>query len=131
MFTPALTQVGKEVELFETLVEMDIQRILRDPFKPRDNLTSEQRNALRSLQEGVNITIKPADKGGGVVIFDTRDYEKRAEELLSVKEHYQQVPPTRLEILKKGIGKVIGKGLTAGWICEAENPISPAFYRLP
>ena len=39
-----------------------------------NNLSVEQRLALRSLSEDQSITIKPADKGGALVIMATADY---------------------------------------------------------
>ncbi|KAJ1092230.1 hypothetical protein NDU88_005342 [Pleurodeles waltl] len=83
-------------------------------MRSKDNLSNEQRNALRSLQEDMNITIKPAGKGGGVVVFDTQDYERRAEGLLSVKEHYRQVPLMMMDKVGKETEEVINKGLLKG-----------------
>ncbi|KAJ1207191.1 hypothetical protein NDU88_002583 [Pleurodeles waltl] len=137
-FTPLLSQLGKEVELFETLVYKEIQRIVCNPFKSKNNLPKEQYNPLCALQGDVSITIKPADKGGGVVVLDTWDYERRAVDLLSVQDHYQKVSMNRLEILKKEVRKVVEKGFMEGCICEEEGrfllnecPIIPAFYGLP
>ncbi|KAJ1119681.1 hypothetical protein NDU88_007866 [Pleurodeles waltl] len=137
-FTPSLAQVGKEVELFESLVEIDIQKILKDPPQLNHNLKIDQRKALEFLKNDPEIIIKPADKGGGIVILNTLDYEKRVEALLSVKEHYQKVPIRRMDTLKREGGLTIDEGITAGRICEEEgrflkndNPITPAFYGLP
>ncbi|KAJ1150651.1 hypothetical protein NDU88_003441 [Pleurodeles waltl] len=89
--TANINRVGKEVELFEIAVDKEIQRIVRNPFKRKNNLSRDHYNALCALQEDVSITIKPADKAGGVVVFDTRDYERRSADLLSVQDHYQKV----------------------------------------
>ncbi|KAJ1190907.1 hypothetical protein NDU88_000226 [Pleurodeles waltl] len=120
-FTPSLAQVGKEVELFENMLELDIQRILKDPPHSNYNLKKDQCDSLESLQKDPNIIIKPADKGGGIVIFDISDYERRVEALLSVEEHYQRVLMGRLETLKKEVGKIIDeelKGTSMGATCD-------------
>ena len=50
---------------------------------PRDNLTKEERRALRNLQNREDIIIPKADKGGAVVIWDTKDYITEAERQLN------------------------------------------------
>ena len=42
-----------------------------------DNLESDERNALRELQNEHNITIKEADKGGAIVIMDKDFYDEK------------------------------------------------------
>ena len=42
----------------------------------RDNLSSNQRKALHDLKGNNNIAIKPADKGGSIVIMDKDNYMK-------------------------------------------------------
>ena len=49
----------------------------------KHNLNTHQRKALRSLAVDKSITIKPADKGGAIVIMDTIDCILEADRQLS------------------------------------------------
>ena len=66
----------------------------RPEYKPsrRDNLSREERLALKELTENTNIIIKPADKGSAVVIMNRTDYLKEGFRQLSDTKYY-----TRLE----------------------------------
>ena len=56
-----------------------------------NNLTVEQRNALNVLSNDKNIVIKPADKGGALVIMDKEDYEKACNAVLEDPEFYEEL----------------------------------------
>lgn len=56
-------QITKEVE------EMTWSRSCPDNFSP------PHRKALQSLQKNVDLIIKPADKGGNLVVMDCANYE--------------------------------------------------------
>ena len=53
-----------------------------------ENLTVDQRSSLKTLASDPTITIKPADKGGALVVLDTLGYEKACKEVLSNKDLY-------------------------------------------
>ncbi|KAJ8030135.1 hypothetical protein HOLleu_26452 [Holothuria leucospilota] len=55
----------------------------------RDNLSREDRKALKDLKNNPAITIKPVDKGGVVVVLDSTKYKMEADEQLSNDEFYQ------------------------------------------
>ena len=44
---------------------------------------------MRDLYKKPDITIKPADKGGSIVIMNTEDYIPEASRQLSDQEHYE------------------------------------------
>ncbi|XP_067859529.1 uncharacterized protein epn2 isoform X2 [Heptranchias perlo] len=61
------------------------------------NVTRAQRNAIKALKTNRNIVIKPADKGGAIVIQNRMDYCKEAYRQLDNQEHYRRLPanPTK------------------------------------
>ncbi|XP_077131129.1 uncharacterized protein LOC143785876 [Ranitomeya variabilis] len=64
------------IDLFVKLVSKEFGEI---PNKiTRDNLSIEQRRALKELKSMRDIVIKPADKGGNIIIQSTRMYEREA-----------------------------------------------------
>ena len=57
----------------------------------KDNLTREERGALKSLRNQVltgEIVIKPADKGSATVVMSHDDYVAEARRQLTREEHY-------------------------------------------
>lgn len=60
--------------------------------------------ALDTLRKNSSIVIKPADKGGGIVILNTMDYEKEVFRQLEDSEYYESIfsnPPGHISNLIK------------------------------
>lgn len=56
---------------FTKKVDCDIENLFRtSQQKVKDNLTKSQKMAMESLVKNESIIIKPADKGGAVVVMD-------------------------------------------------------------
>lgn len=69
------------------------EKILEKPKSSKhqkSNLTENQERAMKELLDNKEIMIKPADKGGAIVILNTEDYIREAERQLSNKDHYAQ-----------------------------------------
>ena len=60
------------------------------PKLRNQNITKEERHALNSLAKDTNIVIKPADKGGAVVVWDREKYIKEGLRQLSDSNFYTQ-----------------------------------------
>ena len=65
----------KDGEMIEIIRK--IQNIEPEGAKTEDNLTHEERNALKELQNENNVVIKEADKGDALVIMDRDFYENK------------------------------------------------------
>ena len=56
-------------------------------------LNNDQRKALLHLSNYGSIIIKPADKGGAIVIMDTDKYQSECLKTLSDPVFYEELPP--------------------------------------
>ena len=61
------------------------------PFPRIDNLSREDKIALHDLCTENNVTIKPADKGGKIVIWDSTSYLREAHRQLNDRHYYVQL----------------------------------------
>ena len=110
---------------------------------PVDNMTKDQRCALKNLQEKVknrDIRISKADKGGAVVVQDTDDYIKEAERQLNNPLHYKLLAKDTSAQIAKESNKIVKdlhkKGFindkTKDWAITNEGEVScHRFYTLP
>ena len=102
-----------------------------------NNLTVEQRNALKVLSNDKNIVIKPADKGGALVIMDKEDYEKACNAVLEDPEFYEEMKedpnPGYQEKVKQAADELQDQGLINSFENEtiSKGSRSPLFYGLP
>ena len=60
------------------------------PAIVRDNLTKQERKAIKQLQKSVDIVIKPADKGSGAVIMDYNWYVNECLRQLNDSKFYKE-----------------------------------------
>ena len=80
------------LETYITKVRNDVERHLNIHRKRcMDNLTSEERRALRDLRCRTDIIIKPADKGSAIVVLGRDDYITEAKRQLDNEFHYRKI----------------------------------------
>ena len=60
------------------------------PAVIRDNISKEERKAIKKLQKRVDIVIKPAEKGSGTVILDYHWYVEECLRQLSDNKYYKK-----------------------------------------
>lgn len=80
------------VEVFVKKVDEDIKSFVDDKVKIDhipNNLNLSERAALSSLSVRQDIVIKPADKGGAIVIIDNEKYEAEVWRQLSDTTTYK------------------------------------------
>lgn len=104
----------------------------------QSNLTPPQMEALKSLQQNKNITIKPSDKGGNLVIMDNCQYESMVMAIVRNREWYRKVSPNHLTLTTTRYQHLIGSAYQKGLInkntWEFLNVTShqkPTLYALP
>ncbi|XP_073412618.1 uncharacterized protein [Dendrobates tinctorius] len=130
------------VEAFIDVVQKDIEYILAEHEKgllpTHSNITPIERQAIDSLKNNKSIIIKPADKGGAIVIQNFSDYMDEISRQLSDSSTYQKIsrdPTPRIKLL---IDEVLDRYLTLKTIdsktvtfLKNSNPVIPVFYTLP
>ena len=93
-----------------------LEDILKEEFKylvknnnNRNNVSSTDRHALKSLRNNQNIIIKKADKGGCIVILDTNTYLQKIDVMLSDSTTYSQLNQIDLNQKKLEADIIINK----------------------
>ena len=102
-----------------------------------NNLRDSQRQAIKSLSSDESIIIKPADKGNGIVIMNTNDYNEARLNILQDKEFYETVCDDPNPKYRISLDKIIDELKVNGYISETEEirlkegTRTPCFYGLP
>ena len=78
------------LETFATLNDIHLSKA-KIVSPNQKNLLAEEKTSIQNLFRDKSITVKPADKGGAVVILDTRDYIAEAERQLDNPKYYKKV----------------------------------------
>ena len=129
---------GKELN------ELENNALIHDFFrytKNRDenNLTTQEKAAMRELKKNREIVIKPADKGGATVILDRDAYVAEALRQLQNTTYYAEIPTTVAPENKAYITNVLNALLDKHYITQSqhkylsgpENYSLRKFYLLP
>ena len=108
------------------------------PKKCHSNLTKEEWGILRDLKSNPNLIIKPADKGGALIIMDRDKYEAECLRQLKERLHYRQLPFDKTAEVADNVTKYLRTCKTkkhiAPCIVDFLTPKAPRtalFYILP
>lgn len=112
-----IKQVPKEVE------EMNCSGFIPD------NLFPQLRKVLASLQNNKELIIKPADKGGNLVVMDRSKYEQMSLCILLNLEWYKPISQRVIESYSREYRNIITKALSKN--LNTQKPRVPTFYSLP
>ena len=125
----------------DTCRSMTLKTLQEEIIKRRDyrrNLKKHEITALRNLQQNQNITIKPADKGGTIVIQDKNKYIAECERQLNNNDHYRIPPNDPTKEYYQQILKIINEAHNLNIIDEktketlqTKHPRIASFYTLP
>lgn len=102
---PPLTK-NPNVETFTRQVTKDLKR-LKYRNKKDQNLTPRQRKALTRLQNNKDIIIKPADKGGNVVVQDLKQYKEICQKILRNTQWYGRSYQTAMKRAHEALVRII------------------------
>lgn len=107
-------------------------------MKVKHNISLEERRALLDLKKDKTIVIKQADKGGGVVILDRKDYESEIQRQLSDNTSYQRLQHDPTKEYSNILKIILREGLALDYISKDlsdfllnNHPRVSVFYILP
>ncbi|CAJ0943928.1 unnamed protein product [Ranitomeya imitator] len=130
------------VETYVDFVKQDVKRVLESieqgQIHVKQNLTRDEHLALVSLKNNRQLIIKPADKGGSIVVLDRDYYMQEIRTQLSDLGTYRLVSSNPTFDIARVIKGFIDHHLQEGSIDEKlgdylfnQHPVLPVFYTLP
>lgn len=133
---PPLT-LNPNVETFTRHVTKDLRKLRHNKNKDA-NLTPKLRKALKNLQGNKNLVIKPADKGGNIVVQDTKQYKEICLKILRNTQWYGRSNLVAANKAHEALTKIIIEafddniidGDTKNFLINKYTKI-PFFYALP
>lgn len=131
-----------EIDLFLKLVTAEFDKMVQnyDTYIPGKgkNLKKSEMEALLSLEKDDTIILKPADKGGNLVLMDHKKYTTMCHQLLRDRETYKVLSKDPTDDFLEELRGIVTKALDEGVItCEEskfiliEHPRVATFYTLP
>lgn len=131
-------QRNKYLDLYIELVQRDVIQSCNRQKKLHYNLTSDERTAMRTLNSRDDITIKPADKGGAIVIQNKQDYLDEGFRQLNDEYFYTELQedPTEsyTKLMKEILTSLLKNKEISTDMYKAMKPAYPKpgrFYTLP
>ena len=115
----------------------EVKSIIKRSRNPPPNITREERKAIRELKQDKSRMVLTADKGVALVVIDTEEYKKKAQELLQ-QPTYQLIATDPTSKYKNKLINMLKSIKAEGGITEAvykklypTGAGSPKFYGLP
>lgn len=103
------TPASQCMNAFKKMVEEDLRNLRR-----KDRKGKHTWDAIKKLGERHEVIIRPADKGGGLVILDKKDYQEEMENLLKVENTYQRLRSNPKKKYQRKLKTFIDKGKKLG-----------------
>ena len=129
---------GRDIGL-DTYINCITEEIMTNTKSPKSsNLNQGQKQAIKSLENNTDITIKPADKGGDVVVLNTNDYIGECNRQLSDTKFYKPLSKDPTSTHQKAIIQALDEASNKGHIdgdlanlLIQKHPKASRFYTLP
>uniref|UniRef100_A0A671S2M5 Uncharacterized protein n=1 Tax=Sinocyclocheilus anshuiensis TaxID=1608454 RepID=A0A671S2M5_9TELE len=113
-------------------------RTLSDSKPLVSNCTQGELQALHSLQKMNKVVVKPADKGGGIVLIPRESYDQEVQLQINNDEFYVKLNVDPTQSFKKEIDGFLTSAFSNQMITETElqfltckYPVRPVLYVLP
>ncbi|CAN7951161.1 unnamed protein product [Ixodes pacificus] len=126
------------LDLYIDAVQREIMQQFRQKRPGRQNLNLHERNALKSLSLRTDIVIKPADKGGAIVIMNSDDYLAEGLRQLNDPKFYKHLTcdPTshHTTIVTEALSTLVRQNKITSKVqagLKQTQPTTGRFYMLP
>ena len=136
-FFPPAASVSKDILTFENAILTEVDLLFKNLPYSRLNLSKTEHMALKSLQNLSDVVIKPADKGGGIVLLNKTDYDHELSRQLLNTSHYRKLASDPTNLIRKIIQTLSNSGLDEGLVSPKEHSFlnkadftTPAIYIL-
>lgn len=124
LFNPPST-TASSIKVFRDLVLKDLESLP----KKRTYDYPDIKVGLKSLCDRKDLIIRPADKGGGLVILDKSDYHQEMCRILDDTSTYSPLTMDPMKTLQKNLQVLINKGFTDG-ILDRKEYLVPTIPRI-
>ena len=127
------------IQNFLLAIKKDILAAIQNPRVNLRNLSQEEQTALLSLKNNKEFIIKPADKGGKIVLWPIQSYLVEAYKQLGNQLHYEQIEANPTPGLAMEIETFLTHLETRGtidsdchkFLSPSSETSTPTFYMLP
>ncbi|XP_063781355.1 SCO-spondin-like [Pseudophryne corroboree] len=137
-----LTYKSNMVECFYKTTLGDLTKLCQQKKltnkKYKQNLNKWEHRALRNLTRDTSLVFREADKGGGLVVQDRRDYILEANRQLNNKDFYKPLTRDPTPDFLKDLQHILDDAWADGVISKDEfnfllvkHPTIPIYYHLP
>ena len=110
-FTPTLPDNTNLLEYMSRILhELTTSHELNNhkkAFRHTNNITNTEEQAIKALRNNEQLIVKPADKGGAIVIWPRESYVTEANNQLNNKRNYKQVDSDPFPQLVNTINKTV------------------------
>ncbi len=89
-------------------------------YKVFNNLTKDDRSALLDLRKDKTILVKPADKGGSIVVMNFANYDLEVERQLNDNVFYNKLSTDPTNVFKNEIQEYLQQFVDVGEITKQE-----------
>ena len=135
-WTPPKNRVPA-LEAYLQVVEKEALRMTRS-VRRKDNLTSDEREAIANLRRRDDIVIKPADKGSATVVLSREAYLAEAHRQLSDTKYFARLDMDPTQEFAHNVSDLVREMMEANHINKETRkyltPLAPRtarFYHLP
>ncbi|KAM4015995.1 uncharacterized protein ACNLHF_002507 [Anomaloglossus baeobatrachus] len=125
-----------QVDIFNKLVTEDLKKLNKNTNN--HNLSLKQKKAIEELKALEGVVIKPADKGGNVVVWPIQMYEREVFRQLRDQDTYTSLSGNPTKKFESELEDILEAALLQGVITKkvydglhVKFPVMPTFYLLP
>ena len=94
------------IEVFRKMVQDDIREL---PI-PQNGSSAKFKQGIKSIEQNKQIVVRPADKGGGLVILNREYYYKEMQQQLEDKKTYMRMKGDPASRLKEELTDWVNEG---------------------